>query len=231
MAGFAVFMTFLTWGFVLLIVATVLSFVLGRIAKSAAPETDAARSYRLFSRLAPFIGLVWLVIAIKIHVLVSNDVAHQSVGYSPDPYVTLPNGFTLGSLNTYDGYLVAPGHTTDVPVTGPGYVRSIITVDWQGDIFRGTLFDFKSSSTENFTFNSRTLEIKTSPAGNTTWQAANDKAQAGPQSYWVIYKQHRHTWPGYVFFAILLFGELLVAYAVLRFRKRALAPGLRFAES
>ena len=103
MAGFAVFMTFLTWGFVLLIVATVLSFVLGRIAKSAAPEANAARSYRLFSRLAPFIGLVWLVIAIKIHVLVSNDVAHQSVGYSPDPYVTLPNGFTLGSLNTYDG--------------------------------------------------------------------------------------------------------------------------------
>ena len=110
-------------------------------------------------------------------------------------------------------------------------MRSIITVDWQGDIFRGTLFDFKSSSTENFTFNSRTLEIKTSPAGNTTWQAANDEAQAGPQSYWVIYKQHRHTWPGYVFFAILLFGELLVAYALLRFRKRALAPGLRFAES
>lgn len=224
-------MTFLTWGLVLLTLAIILSIVLHRVARRAAPFSNAGRAYRLISLLAPFIGLLWLVISIKIHVWVSNELAHQSVGFSPDPYVTLPNGFKLGSLNTYDGYIVAPDHITDVPVTGLGYVRSIIDVQWEGDTFRGTLFDFKSSGTENFTFNTKTLEVETSPVGNTTWEAANDKAQTGPQSYWTMYRQYRHAWPTYVFLVVVLLGELLIAYWLLRLRKRALATGLRLAET
>jgi len=176
MAGFAVFMTFLTWGLFLLVIAIILSVLLRLSAKRACPEsTAAAGTFRIASTLAPFLGLLWLPVALKVHVGISNNLAHQSVGFSPDPYVTLPNGFRLGSLNTYDGYVVAPGFNTDVPVTGPGYVRSIIDIAWVGDTFRGSLFDFKSSSTQNFIFNTKTLHIETSPVGPTTWDAANDR--------------------------------------------------------
>ena len=224
MAGFAVVMTFLTWGFVILVIAVVLSVVLGGIAKRASFNSgEAGRQYRLFSRVAPFLGLLWLVIAIKVHVSISNHLAHQSVGFSPDPYVTLPNGFELGSHNTYDGYIVAPGHQSDVPVTGPGYVRSIIDVAWQGDTFRGTLFDFKSSGVQRFVFDTRTLRIEVEPVGPTTWDAANDKAQTGPQSYWVLYRKYRHKWPTVVFWLLLLSGESMIVWRIFRLRRNALA--------
>jgi hypothetical protein len=224
MAGFAVFMTFLTWGFFLLVIAIVLSIFLRLFAKQACPEsTPAARTFRIVSTLAPFLGLVWLPVVLKLHVEISNNLAHQSVGFSPDPYVTLPNGFRLGSLNTYDGYIVAPGFNTDVPVTGPGYVRSVIDLEWVGDTFRGSLFDFKSSSTQNFTFNTKTLHIETSPVGPTTWDAANDKAQLGPQSYWLLYRQYRQTWPTYVFLGVLILGESFIVWILVRLRRKAIA--------
>jgi hypothetical protein len=223
MAGFAVVMGFLTWGFVLFLVAIVFSVVLYRFAKRACSEaTPAARTYRITSALAPFLGLMWLVAALILHVRISNDLAHQSVGFSPDPYVTLPNGFRLGSLNTYNGYIVAPGYKTDVPVTGPGYVRSIIDIAWVGDTFRGSLFDFQSSGTQNFVFDTKTLDIETSPVGPTTWQAANDKAQLGPQSYWVLYRQYRHMWPTYVFLGILILGEALIVWTIVLLRRKAI---------
>lgn len=223
MAGFAVFMEFLTWGFVLLLVAIILSVVLYRSAKRTCPKSTAAtRTYRITSTLAPFLGLLWLLAALILHVVISNDVAHQSVGFSPDPYVTLPNGFRLGSLNTYSGYIVAPGYKTDVPVTGTGYVRSIIDVAWVGDIFRGSLFDFQSSSPQNFVFNTKTLHIETSPVGPTTWEAANDKAQLGPQSYWLLYRQYRHIWTTYVFLGILILGEALIIWTIVFLRRKAI---------
>lgn len=224
MAGFAVFMAFLTWGFVLFIIAIVLSIVLHRIAKCAHLKSGtAARRYRLTSILAPFFGLLWLVIAIVLHVMISNRFAHQSVGFSPDPYVTLPNGFKLGSHNTYDGYIVAPGYQTDVPVTGPGYVRSIIDVAWEGDAFRGSFFDFRSSTKQNFVFNTKTLQIQINPAGPLTWNAANDSAQSGSQSYWVIYKQYRHRWPTGVFWALLILGEGFIAWSLFHLRRKAIS--------
>jgi hypothetical protein len=59
MAGFAVFMTFLTWGFLLLVIAIVLSILLRLFAKRICPEsTPAARTFRIASTLAPFLGLL-----------------------------------------------------------------------------------------------------------------------------------------------------------------------------
>lgn len=227
MAGFALFMEFLAWGSVLLVLAIVLSVVLYLSAKRAYPESTAAtRTYRISSTLAPLLGLLWLLASLILHVIISNYLAHQSVGFSPDPYVTLPNGFRLGSHNTYDGYIVAPGYDTDVPVTGPGYVRSIIDVAWVGRTFRGSLFDFHSSSMQNFVFNTKTLHIETSPVGPTTWEAANDKAQLGPQSYWLLYRQYRHIWPTYVFLGILILGEALIIWTIVFLRRKAI-DGLR----
>jgi hypothetical protein len=233
MAGFAVVMEFFTWGVFLLVVAIALSVVLYRFAKRTCPDsTTPARTFRIASALAPFLGLLWLPVALEVHVSISNNLAHQSVGFSPDPYVTLPNGFRLGSLNTYDGYIVAPGFNTDVPVTGPGYVRSIIDVAWVGDTFRGSLFDFDSSSTHNFVFNTKTLQIETSSVGPTTWEAANDKAQLGPQSYWLLYSQYRHAWPTYVFLCVLIVGEGFIVWIIVSLRRKAiesrLAPEVSF---
>ena len=68
--------------------------------------------------VAPFLAFSWLIAAFVLHVLISNNLAHQDCGFglSPDPWVTLPNGYVLGSHNTYDGYIalgdqVKSGHT------------------------------------------------------------------------------------------------------------------------
>ena len=131
---------------------------------------------------------------------------------SGDPYVTLPNGYVLGSHNTYDGYFKAPGFETDVPVAGPGYVRSIIDLRLKDGSFSGTQFDFKTSSVRRFTFDTRTRAFQSSPEGPTTWEAANDKAQQGDRSYWKIYAQYRHSWPKYLLWLLIITGEGAIAF-------------------
>jgi hypothetical protein len=98
------------------------------------------------------------VIAFLIHVQISNRLAHQDCGLSGDPYVTLPNGYVLGSLNTYSGYIKAPGYETGGPVAGPGYVRSIIDLNFSDPYFVGTQFDHETSSVRSFVFDTRKLE-------------------------------------------------------------------------
>ncbi len=41
-------------------------------------------------------------------------------------------------------YIKAPGYETDVPVDGPGYVRSIIHLEFADPYFIGTQFDFNT---------------------------------------------------------------------------------------
>lgn len=160
---------------------------------------------------APFLGLAWLVIALLVHVQVSNRLAHQDCGLSGDPYVTLPNGYEVGSLNTYSGYLKAPGAKTDVPVAGPGYVRSIINLHLSGDVFTGTLFDFKTFSVQRFTFDTRTQAFQSALVGPSSWTSANDESQLGEESYWKIYAQYRHHWPNYVLLVMIIAGEGAIA--------------------
>jgi hypothetical protein len=133
-----------------------------------------------------------------------------------DPYVTLPNGYVLGSHNTYDGYFKAPGFETDVPVAGPGYVRSIMDLELIHDSFVGTQFDFKSSAVRGFSFNTHTRDFRVIPQGPTTWEAANAEAQAGEHSYWKLYAQYRHHWPNYVLLLLIVAGESGIAYGVIR---------------
>lgn len=106
MAGFAVFMTVLIYGFWALVAASVSSLCLYLYAKRRfREEGHSHRRVAIASATAPFLALLWLVAALLIHVEISNRLAHQDCGFSPDPYVTLPNGYVLGSNNTYDGYI------------------------------------------------------------------------------------------------------------------------------
>jgi hypothetical protein len=141
---------------------------------------------------------------------------------SGDPYVTLPNGYVLGSQNTYDGYIQAPGFKTDVPVAGPGYVRSIIHLEFSDPYFIGTQFDFKTSRVRKFVFDTRTRDFHASEPDSgdglpfdssdkvalDAWTDANTHAQRDPDSYWTLYQQYRHKWPRYVFLTLITVGEL-----------------------
>jgi hypothetical protein len=217
MAGFAVVMTILTLGVIGILIASGLSLCLYLLAKRAHRDgQETARKFIWTNAAAPFLGLLWLVIAFLIHVEISNRLAHQDCGLSGDPYVTLPNGYELGSHNTYDGYFKAPGFETDVPVAGPGYVRSIIDLRLHDGSFSGTQFDFKTSSVRRFTFDTQTRAFQSSSEGPTTWEAANDKAQQGDGSYWKIYAQYRHSWPKYVFWLLIIVGEGVIAFRLWR---------------
>ena len=215
MAGFAVVMTFLTWGFILTIISIVLSISLFRFAMRSYPEqTYAAKRYRISNAAAPFLALGWLVTTLILHTFISNHLAHQSVGYSPDPYVTLPNGYVIGSLNTYSGYVHAPGVTTDIPWVGRGYVRGIIDLEFRDGRFIGTYLDSKSQfqpqgtdHVRKFVFDTRDQSIQTwdtNTAGDFTSQ--QNSVHQDQNSYWSLYARNRHGWPVVVFWVILLGG-------------------------
>jgi hypothetical protein len=212
MAGFAVVMTIFTYGIVGIFCAGVLSLVLFlKARKKLGDESRRDQSLIFKSAVAPFLGLAWLLVALLVHVQVSNRLAHQDCGLSGDPYVTLPNGYEVGSHNTYDGYIRAPGAQTDVPVAGPGYVRSIISLHLDGGKFSGTQFDFKTSSVRRFTFDTHTQAFQSLPEGPSSWEAANDNAQLGADSYWKIYAKYRHHWPNYVLLILIIGGEGAIA--------------------
>lgn len=215
MAGFAVVMTFLTWGFILTVVGILLSIVLFRFAKRSVPtSTYAAKRYRMFAAAAPFLALGWLVTALFVHTFISNHLAHQSVGYSPDPYVALPNGYVVGSLNTYSGYVRASGVTTDVPWVGRGYVRGIIDLEFRDGRFIGTYLDSKSQfqpqgtdHIRNFVFDTRDQSVQTSDTDATgDFMSQQNSVHQDQKSYWNLYAQYRHRWPTAAFWAILIVG-------------------------
>jgi hypothetical protein len=201
-------MTIFTYGIVGIFCACSLSLILFlKARKKLSDEGRRDQSLIFKTAAAPFLGLAWLLVALLVHVQVSNRLAHQDCGLSGDPYVTLPNGYEVGSHNTYDGYIRAPGARTDVPVAGPGYVRSIISLHLDRDKFTGTQFDFKTTSVRRFTFDTHTQAFQSLPEGPSSWEAANDNAQLGADSYWKIYAKYRHHWPNYVLLILIVGGE------------------------
>lgn len=234
MAGFAVVMTVLAWGFFSVVTAILLSIFLYVLAKRKAnQEGKPYRRLRIASTLAPFLALLWLVASLLIHVQISNRLAHQDCGLSPDPYVTLPNGYILGSLNTYDGYFKAPGFETDVPVAGPGYVRSIVDLHFSDGYFTGTQFDFDTSSVRQFIFDTRTRSFKvigdtnapskpfqsSDPSDMDALTAATTRANdaATPDSYWRLYEKYRRHWPNYVLTFLIVSGEGVIGFSLWKF--------------
>ncbi len=210
-------MTIFTYGIIAILGTCALSFILFFLArKKVCNEGRNDRSLVFKSAIAPFLGLAWLIAALLIHVQISNKLAHQDCGLSGDPYVTLPNGYELGSHNTYDGYIRAPGAQTDVPVAGQGYVRSIITLQLVDDKFVGTQFDFNTSSVRRFTYDTNTEVFQSAPSGPLSWGAANDQAQLGPESYRKMYSRYRHHWPNYILLILILGGEGAIGLLVSR---------------
>jgi hypothetical protein len=232
MAGFAVVMTIFEYGIFGILVTGVLSAVLFVSARrKLRDENRADRSLAVKCAVAPFLGLAWLILALLIHVQVSNRLAHQDCGLSGNPYVTLPNGYEVGSHNTYDGYIKAPGAITDVPVSGPGYVRSIINLRLAEDRFIGTQVDFKTSSVQSFTFDTHTQAFQSSPVGPSSWEAANDEAQLGDGSYWKIYARYRRRWPNYVLLILITIGEAAIASWIWRAWSAKLSAAMLTTES
>ena len=220
MAGFALVMEFLTLGLVALVASTVASlFLFFYLKRQGRPK--AARA----GAVAPFLASLWILVAFLIHVQVSNHLAHQDCGFSPDPFVTLPNGYVLGSANTYDGYIHAPGFQTDVPVSGPGYVRSLIDLDLDNGIFTGTLLDLNTSVVRQFTLDTRTHELHLSnlppwakphrydsKESLNAFGIAQTHVHEDSNGYWVMYDQYRHHWPNFVFLMLILAGEVTIAF-------------------
>ena len=223
-------MAALTYGFLGLIVAAIGSICLYVYAKQR-----RSRKASLVCAATPFLALLWLVVALVIHVQMSNVFAHQDCGFSPDPYVTLPNGYTLGSHNTYDGYFTAPGFETGVPMVGPGYVRSIIDLRLSDGNFVGTQFNFRTSRVRPFVFNTATREFQspdyddstgkecdsTNPQCTQMWAQAETSAHNSPNSYWILYDRYRRRWPNYVLIVVIVLGETWIVLWAARFWSRS----------
>jgi hypothetical protein len=175
--------------------------------------------------VAPFLAFFWLIAAFVLHVSISNKIAHQDCGFglSPDPWVTLPNGYRLGSHNTYDGYISAPGVETNVPFTGPGYVRGIWKIQWKDPYYIGTHFD--GHGTRAFIHDVRNGTTTTPDSGLDTneateegsnnldaWVAGQTQTHFDADSYWVMYAQNRRQWPSYVFLVFVLLGEGAIGF-------------------
>lgn len=226
MAGFAVVMTLLFFAVIGVVGASIASFCLFLYARNQARLTGRKPGIVLLT-VAPFLALFWLIVSFVLHVSISNNLAHQDcgLGLSPDPWVTLPNGYKLGSHNTYDGYIAAPGVETAQPVVGNGYVRSIIKLKWNNPYFVGTQFDFNTGHIRAFVHDTRTRTTTTSDpsidVNDVTqegtnnldaWAAAQAQTHFDAESYWVMYAQNRHRWPSYSFLALVVLGESAIGF-------------------
>jgi hypothetical protein len=224
MAGFAIFMEFAALTLLGVFVASAFStFLYNRAKKHVRRFGLTWHPYMRESAAAPFAALAWIYVALFIHVWISNTLAHQDCGFSPDPYVTLPNGYVLGSLNTYDGYIVAPGSHTEVPYTGPGYVRGLVDIQWTPPYFRGSFRD-SASVLRSFTLDTRNASIQVSaPNGNLSFEDAQTSVHIDAHSYWNLYDQNRHKWPSAVFVLLIMLGEGAILWWTLRL-KASLTP-------
>jgi len=214
-----------TWVILGLIAASILSLVLYLAAKNRR-KRRLLDTHRLtvVSASAPFLGLLWLATSFLIHVQISNRLAHQDCGLSGDPFVTLPNGYEVGSHNTYDGYFVAPGFRTDVSTVGPGYVRSLIDLRFSDPYFSGTLLDLDTYKVRRFVFDTRTRvfsspdpidddapKVKYSaPEALNAFGEAQTRVHEDADSYWKVYERYRHHWPNYVLLGLILTGETAI---------------------
>jgi hypothetical protein len=227
MAGFAVVMTLLFFGVVGLVLASIASCCLFFYARNRMRQISDEHGVVARSTVAPFLAFFWLIVAFILHVSISNNIAHQDCGFglSPDPWVTLPNGYKLGSNNTYDGYIAAPGVQTEQPVVGNGYVRSIVKITWKAPYFIGTQFDFNSGHTRAFVHDTRSRTTAVSDPGLDVnevtkdgsrnldaWTAAQTQTHTEPDSYWVMYADNRHQWPNYAFLLLVLVGEGVIGF-------------------
>lgn len=227
MAGFAVIMTFLFFGVVGIAGASIASCCLFFYTRNRVRLNGQRPGVVVISTVAPFLAFFWLIAAFVLHVMISNNLAHQDCGFglSPDPWVMLPNGYELGSHNTYDGYISAPGVETAQPVIGDGYVRSIIKLKWRDPYFIGTQFNFNTSRTRAFVYDTRTHTTATSDPdldinevtedgskNLDAWTVAQTQTHFDADSYWVMYAQSRHQWPNYVFLALVLLGEGAIGF-------------------
>jgi hypothetical protein len=213
MAGFAVFtemLTLLFLGSIGAIVAAVIGFSFARKKVRQAGLKHHALTYACAT--GPFLALGWAVLSVLFYVWISNQFAHQACGFSPDPYVTLPNGYVFGSLNTYDGYIVAPGFKTDTPWTGPGYVRGVITILFNDGKLSGIYSD--SGFAYRYVFDTRDRTIKTFPAGPMSFEQAQTIAHIGPSSYWYFYDRYYHRWPKYVLIVLLIGGWSAIGFSI-----------------
>ena len=229
MAGMYVFVVIAGCTLCGLLLASVLS-VCFYIAAKRRQRLQGSSDHRLkvISACAPFLGLLWLVAALLIHVQISNRLAHQDCGLSGDPFVTLPNGYEVGSHNTYDGYFVAPGYQTDVPAVGLGYVRSLIDLRFSHPYFSGTLLDLKTYKVRRFVFDTRTRTFNSpdpidqlgptveysDPVALDAFTTAQTHVDEDADSYWKVYERYRHHWPNYVLFAMILVGEGVIVFWV-----------------
>lgn len=231
MAGFAVVMTLFFLGVGGIVTASILSACFVIYAKRKLSHEARKGGVTVFFAMAPFLGFFWLIAAFVMHVWISNHLAHQDcgLGLSPNPWVTLANGYQLGSHNTYDGYISAPGVKTAQPVVGDGYVRSIIKIQWKEPYFIGTQYDFNTGHTRGFVHDTRTRTTTTSdPDLNVNeitadgsknldaWAAAQTQVHFEADSYWVMYAQNRHAWPNFVFLALILLGEGAIGFCLWR---------------
>lgn len=228
-------MTVATCALVGIIVGFAVSFALFVHSKGQLHKLGTTDHRYLIERsITPFAALLWIAVACLIHVWISNHLAHQDCGLSGDPYVTLPNGYVVGSLNTYSGYVHAPGVNTDVPFVGPGYVRGLINLTFQNGRFEGTYLDLRSTTNPNgisgvrrFVFDTRDRSIQTFPTGDSAdFEGQQNRVHADNTSYWQIYAQYRHHWPTAVLWLLILGGEAAILTLFLRIKPRTVARDL-----
>jgi hypothetical protein len=211
MAGLWVVTMILMFGLSGIVISVILSITLTLVARKRLPESlPKRRAFLSACGFAPFLGLFWLIAALLIHVWVSNNLAHQDCGLSGDPYVTLPNGYVVGSLNTYSGYVRAPDVQTGMPFSGPGYVRSLVDIDYQNGVFTGTFDD--NSTLKTFVFNTRDRSVQTGYTNNSiSFDQVQNAVHQDGNSYWILYRHYRHHWPNYLLSFLIVAGEFAVA--------------------
>jgi hypothetical protein len=249
MAGFGIFMVFLelaTIGLVAATIAAILLVLWGK--KYISLGTDAARCERfiLACGIAPFAGLLWILLVFVAYSYANNSFFHRDNGLSTNPHAPLPNGYIVGSVDYQEGYVLSPGHRMNgFPHNAEDCIAQVLNMQVTQDYILGTQFVWPTVNISYFIWELRThnqlyftslaefqsaaaqrgLWIATVP--NETWvnpeiQAPTDKqgVRVDLVSYWDFYQKYRHTWFDYFAVLFMIAGQFTILILLIKWGRK-----------
>jgi hypothetical protein len=260
MAGFGIFMVFLEFAAIGLAAAAIVAILLvfwGKRYISA--DTNAADRQRfiLACGIAPFTGLLWILLVFVAYSYANDWFFHRDDGLSTNPHAPLPNRYIVGSVDYHEGYILSPGHRMNgFPHNGKDCIAQVLNMQVTNDYILGTQFAWPTVDISYFIWDLRThdqfyfkslvefraaadkrgLWIATVP--NETWVSPNIQSPVDKQgirvdlvSYWDFYQKYRRTW--FDRFAVLLMiaGQFAILILLARWgSKIRIATAERVAE-
>jgi hypothetical protein len=161
MAGFGVFMAYLSYSAVGIFLASVFALIFFLIGRKLVPQGIEGREGFLFACLGtPFFGLLWILLTFIVYSYIVGAVFHRDNWMSTDPHAPLPDGYILGAAHYGGNYIIPPGKAMHGCLDdGFDCVRGVLYLQISDPYLLGQKFRSDAEGVEFFMIDTRTGRV------------------------------------------------------------------------